>query len=146
VPVVKKIIFKKNPLAICQGIFCFKQVLALAVLLSTSTSLFAQAKIKINESKKNFGFVKRGTLVKNIYEIENTGNQPLIITDAEVQCSCTEVEFPKQPILPGQTARISVLFNTTSVYGRQDRIVFIKSNADGSEELKLRFKGIVSNK
>src|SRR5690606_5712575 len=132
-------IFKKNPLANCKGIFCFKQVLALAVILFTSSSLFAQAKIKLDEAKKNFGFVKRGTLVKNIYEIENIGNQPLIITAAEVQCSCTEVEFPKQPILPGQKATISVLFNTTSVYGRQDRIVLLKSNADGLKDLKLRF-------
>ena len=106
---------------------------------------FAQPRIKVTEAKKNFGFVKRGTLVKNEYEIINAGNQPLIITDAEVSCSCTTVDFPKQPVLPGQKVIVVVSFNTATVYGRQDRVVLIGSN-DPKGPVKLRYKGNVSNK
>lgn len=109
------------------------------------TKSFSQAQIKVTDAKKNFGFVQRGTLVKNEFEITNTGNAPLIINDAEVSCSCTTVEFPKQPILPNQTVTVNVNFNTTSVYGRQDRVVIIHSNAQNGDA-KLRYKGTVSNK
>jgi len=106
---------------------------------------FSQAQIKVADDKKNFGFVKRGALVKNEFEITNAGNAPLLINDAEVSCSCTTVEFPKKPILPNETFTVIVNFNTASVYGRQDRIVVLHSNATNSE-VKLRYKGIVSNR
>ena len=95
------------------------------------------------EAKKNFGFVKRGEIIKNDYEICNTGTSPLIITDTEISCSCTTVDFPKQPILPGQKSKITLIFNTTTVYGRQDRIVYLNSN-DPKSPHKLRYKGTVS--
>jgi hypothetical protein len=126
------------------GIFYLKPLLT-ALVLIVSLTCFSQPKLKVSDAKKNFGFVKRGTLIKNEYEITNAGNQPLIITYAEVSCSCTTVDYPKQPVLPNNTATITVSFNTATVYGRQDRVVYISSN-DPKGPVKLRYKGIVSNK
>ena len=107
--------------------------------------LTAQAKIKVVEPKVNFGSVKRGEMIKNTFEIVNTGNQPLLLTGADVSCSCTTVDFPKEPILPGEKTIVTVNFNTTTVYGRQDRVVMLNSN-DPSGPAKLRYKGTVSQK
>ena len=104
----------------------------------------AQAEIKLDDSKQNFGYVKRGKLVTCLYEITNTGDQPLLLKSAEVSCSCTEVEFSKQPVLPGQKTTVIVRFDTKTVYGRQDRVVALESNAK-TNPVKLRYKGIVSN-
>jgi hypothetical protein len=134
----------KNPLGITQGIFYLRKLAFLSFFLYFG-QVFSQAKLEVVESKKNFGFVKRGELVKNNYEISNIGNEPLLITDAEVSCSCTTVDFPKQPLLPGQKAIITVNFNTATVYGRQDRVVYLHSN-DPKGETKLRYKGTVSAK
>ncbi len=106
---------------------------------------FSQAQLKIEDVKKNFGFVKRGTVVKSFYSVRNIGNKPLLISHAEVSCSCTQVDFPKQPLLPNDTALIVIHFDTKTVYGRQDRYVFIHSN-DFNSPLKLRYKGVVSDK
>jgi hypothetical protein len=134
----------RNPHGNTVGIFCFRKlVFFLAVLFSTSC--FSQARLEVREAKKNFGFVKRGELVKNEFEITNAGNEPLLIKDVEISCSCTTVDFPKQPILPGQKEKVSVNFNTTTVYGRQDRVVYLISN-DPKSPAKLRYKGTVSNK
>ncbi|MDI1355515.1 MAG: DUF1573 domain-containing protein [bacterium] len=135
---------KKNPLGIAKGIFCLR-TFAVLLLFSISLPAISQPKIVITDSKKNFGSVKRGTLVKNSYELENAGDQPLLITDMEVSCSCTSTEYTKQPILPGQKTTLVITFNTASVYGRQDRLVFLKSNAPGAD-VKLRFKGFVQDK
>lgn len=115
------------------------------LLMINSNSFFSQAKLEIAEAKKSFGTVKKGELVKLEYDISNTGNAPLIITDAEVACSCTSVEFPKQPVLPGQQARVVVSFDTKTVYERQDRIVYLQSN-DPKSPTKIRFKGFVQKK
>lgn len=102
----------------------------------------AQPELKFADTKKSFGFVKKGELVKLEFEFSNTGNQPLIITEARVECSCTTVDFPKQPIAPAQKAKVTVSFDTKSVYDRQDRIVEMVSNAKNSNQ-KIRFKGVV---
>lgn len=103
---------------------------------------YAQPQLKFTDTKKSFGFVKKGELVTIEFDVTNTGNQPAIITEAKVECSCTTVEFPKQPIAPNQTAKIIVKFDTKTVYDRQDRIVEIISNAKNSTQ-KIRFKGVV---
>lgn len=106
------------------------------------TVVKSQAVLKFTDTKKNFGFVKKGEVVKLEYDFTNLGNQPLIITEAKVECSCTSVEFPKQPLAPNQSGKVIVSFDTKSVYDRQDRIVEIISNAKNASQ-KIRFKGVV---
>lgn len=121
-----------------RGAFCL-------FLLFIGTTSFAQPQLKFKNLKKNFGFVKKGEVVTIEFEFVNSGNQPALITEAKVECSCTTVEFPKQPIAPGQSEKIVVKFDTKSVYDRQDRIVEIISNAKTVSQ-KIRFKGVVLNK
>lgn len=124
----------KNP-SNFRGVFCL-------CLFFLGLQFYAQPQLKFTEIKKNFGFVKKGEIVKIEYNYTNTGNQPLIISNAIVECSCTTVDFPKQPIMPNQTAIITVSFDTKSVYDRQDRIVEIVSNSKTPQQ-KIRFKGVV---
>jgi len=107
-----------------------------------SLAAFSQAKIKFADSKQNFGFVKKGEKVVLQYDFSNAGNQPLIITDAKVECSCTTVKWPKEPIAPGQKGVVEVTFDTAPTYDRQDRAVEIISNAQSSPH-KIRYKGVV---
>lgn len=139
----------KDPLGNAKGIFYFR-IFFFVIFLTSFTKSFSQTTfvhphLVVTEAKKNFGSVKRGEVVKNEYEIRNTGKEPLIISGAEVPCSCTTVDFPKQPILFGETVKVVVTFNTASVYGRQDRVVYLISN-DPEGPQKLRYKGTVSNK
>jgi hypothetical protein len=117
----------------------------IAFTLLFSLSGFAQAKLEIADAKKSFGFVKKGELVKVEYDISNKGNQPLLISDVEISCSCTTVDYPKQPIAPGQSAKVTVNFDTKTVYDRQDRTVNLISN-DPHSPHKLRYKGVVLTK
>lgn len=103
---------------------------------------FAQTQLKFTDTKKSFGFVKKGEIVTMEFDFVNIGNQPAIITESKVECSCTTVDFPKQPIAPNQSAKIIVKFDTKTVYDRQDRTVEIISNAKNFNQ-KLRFKGVV---
>ena len=118
-----------------------RYLLATFILLA-ALSTPAQSKIKFSDVKKNFGFVKKGEKVVLQYEFTNTGNQPLIISEAKAECSCTSVNWPKEPIAPGQKGLIEVTFDTASTYDRQDRTVAVYSNARSSPD-KIRFKGVV---
>lgn len=133
----------ENPPGI-RGIF-YLRTFFLFLFLITALHDFSQSQLKFSDSKKNFGFVKKGEVVVIDYEFTNEGSQPLIITEAKVECSCTSVDFPKQPIAPQEKNKITVKFDTKSVYDRQDRIVEIFSNAKNSP-VSIRFKGVVLKK
>ena len=124
----------KNP-SNFRGVFCL-------VFFLLTYAFFAQPQIKFIDAKKSFGFVKKGELVTLNFEYKNIGNEPLIITDAKVECSCTTIDFTKQPIAPNQKGTIIVKFDTKSVYDRQDRVVEIISNSINNQQ-KIRFKGVV---
>ncbi|MGZ3899111.1 MAG: DUF1573 domain-containing protein [Bacteroidia bacterium] len=122
-----------------------KIILLLIALCCFTFKGISQAKLQIKDAKKNFGFVKKGEVVKIEYDITNTGDQPLIITGTDISCSCTTVDYPKQPIAPAQSVKVIVSFDTKSVYDRQDRTVDLLSN-DPKSPHKIRYKGIVLNK
>ena len=128
-----------------RGIFYLRTFFLLALFYFGAESLIAQAKIKFDDAKKNFGFVTKGEVVSLDYTFINEGDAPLIISETKVECSCTSVDFPKQPIAPKQSGKITVKFDTKTVYDRQDRIVEVISNASNSPA-KIRFKGVVLKK
>lgn len=98
--------------------------------------------LTFDESKHNFGFIRQGEIVSHEYTFTNTGDAPLIISDCEVACECTKVDFPKTPIAPKGTGKIKVTFDSKSAIDRQDRDVIVKSNASNSPTT-VSFKCVV---
>lgn len=105
---------------------------------------FAQAKIKFEEKSFKFPKTKEGEQLKHDYIFINEGNQPLIISDIKVACTCTTFEFPKKPIMPNQKGVISVKFDTHNKYAWQNRTLEIYSNAINNPEV-IRFKVMIEN-
>ncbi len=94
----------------------------------------------------DFGTLKEGPVAEHIFEFTNTGKEPLIIQNASASCGCTTPDWPKEPILPGKTGKISVRYNTQGRVSPFTKEVFIQSNAfipDGKERYELHIKGTV---
>jgi hypothetical protein len=121
------------------------KIRTLLFLIALPVISFSQAKIKFADAKQNFGFVKKGEKVNLTYQFTNEGDQPLIISEAKAECSCTSVTWTKEPVAPGQKGSVIVVFDTAPTYDRQDRIVEVFSN-DPKSPNKIRFKGVVLNK
>ncbi len=81
------------------------------------------------EDEFDFGDIHQGDKVKHTFTFENTGNEPLLITNVQVTCGCTASEWPREPIAPGEEASITILFNSAGKMGRQNKIITIVSNA-----------------
>jgi hypothetical protein len=117
----------------------------LSLLISVPLISLGQAKIKFTDAKQSFGFIKKGEKVNLVYEFTNEGNQPLLVTDAKAECSCTSVSWTKEPVAPLQKGSVTVVFDTAPTYDRQDRTVEVFSN-DPKSPAKIRFKGVVLTK
>ena len=80
--------------------------LAAPVLEADSSATVASSKpsttIALSESTFDFGTIKKGDKVEHVYEVTNTGKNPLVISAVTPGCGCTAGEFTKEPILPGK--------------------------------------------
>lgn len=125
--------------------------MALAVVAAFTTgSVVAQevaggAKIEFKKDTHDYGDIKYGADGTCIFEFKNTGNAPLIISDAKGSCGCTVPEWPKEPINPGKTGTITVKYDTKRP-GAINKSVTITSNASNEPTKILRIKGNVGAK
>ena len=78
----------------------------------------------------NFGKIVQGEKVHHEFKFTNTGKSPLIITNATATCGCTIPEPPKEPIKPGESNVIKVVFNSDGKMGMQDKIITVTSNGN----------------
>jgi hypothetical protein len=81
------------------------------------------------DDKHDFGDITQGDKVEHIFKFENTGNEPLIISNVQVTCGCTAPEWPRDPIAPGEEGSITIRFNSAGKMGLQNKVITIVSNA-----------------
>lgn len=101
------------------------------------------------ETKHDFGKIMDGDKVEHIFKFKNTGKEPLVISNAKGSCGCTAPIWPKEPIKPGDTGEIKVVYNSKNkgkVGGKpENKNVTITANTN-PVETRLFMTGIVDKK
>ncbi|MDX1447051.1 DUF1573 domain-containing protein, partial [Lishizhenia sp.] len=111
----------------------FTLSLAIAAIFAVNTVVAQEvvdgAQIEFEKTLHDYGTIEHGG--NGVYEFvfTNTGNQPLMISNAKGSCGCTVPSCPKEPIAPGASAEIKVKYDTNRV-GPINKSVTITSNAD----------------
>lgn len=78
----------------------------------------------------DFGDIKQDTENEKIFSFKNTGKEPLLITSAKGSCGCTVPEYPKEPIAPGESGNIKVVYSPGKQEFKQTKSVTITANTD----------------
>lgn len=123
-------------------------ILAGGVIVMNLLSVPGRAQTKAPEAEMTFqqevydyGTIQQGSKGDCEFKFTNTGSGPLIISDARGSCQCTVPNWPKKPVLPGETASIQVHYNTNRP-GPINKTVTITANIEGGTRV-LRIKGMV---
>ena len=85
--------------------------------------------VQMIDSVYDFKKVTDGENVVFSYRFRNTGKNPLIISSATASCGCTVPEKPEEPIKPGETGFLKVVFNSKGRAGQVHKEVTVVSNA-----------------
>jgi hypothetical protein len=85
--------------------------------------------VQVLQTTYTFDTTAEGQKVEHNFSFKNTGNKPLIVIKATASCGCTIADKPEQPILPGDTGLIKVIFNTTGKKGHNHKTITVESNA-----------------
>ena len=122
------------------GLFLFFAV-AVNAQESAKVESAGGAEITFDSEVIDYGTIAQNADGVRTFKFTNTGNAPLIISNAKGSCGCTVPTWPKQPINPGEKAEIKVKYATNRV-GPINKSVTVTSNA-GTPTKVLRIKGNV---
>lgn len=114
----------------------------LLIVLNSALGFGQAAEFSLTEPLFKFPKTKEGVVLEHTFVVTNTGSSPLIISDYSVECKCTKVVLPQEPILPGKKGEIKIIFDTEGKFYQQDRIVLLSANTKKKVH-KLRFKVFV---
>ena len=89
--------------------------------------------ISFTETTFDFGTVEEGTIVTHVFTFTNTGQEPLVLSDLKGSCGCTVPQWPREPLAPGETASITVEFNSKNKIGKRNQRVTVTANTNPAQ-------------
>ena len=85
-------------------------------------------KFDFEEITYDLGTIESGESVTHEFKFKNSGDKDLIISQAKGSCGCTQPEYPKDPIAPGDEGVIKVTFNSTGISGQITKNITLIAN------------------
>ena len=97
--------------------------------------------VSMDRPEKDFGNIPLNEKREHVFKLVNTGNKPLVVYDVVTSCSCTKAEYSMEPVRPGDTLYLKVIYNAEDK-GRFRKNLTVYCNAEDSP-LKLTVVGTV---
>ncbi len=91
------------------------------------------AEIKFDKMVYDFGRITEGDVVKTQFKFTNTSKVVLLISHAQPSCGCTVPTTPKDPVKPGESNVIDVVFNSIGKRGETIKTIAITANTKPRE-------------
>lgn len=131
-----------------RNIIHFVTLLVLAASMQTPAE--AQVKvsrnIELNSDIHDFGDILLGSgPVSCSFSVKNVGKEPVAIYSVVSSCGCTDVEWTKAPIKPGETGKISVTYSNNEAPLPFDKNLTAYFS-DSKKPVILRLRGVCHEK
>jgi hypothetical protein len=97
--------------------------------------------IKFAKLVHDYGTIQKEADGNCEFEFQNTGKEPLVLSDVRSSCGCTVPQWTREPILPNKKGTIKVHYDTKRV-GMINKTITVLSNAKTSS-IVLRIQGNV---
>ena len=127
-----------------------KFLIAISLILGTMTFAVAQnAPVEAPQTEQfvvsgpvmnldttvvDYGTIDQHSEPLRLLKFTNTGDEPLVITNARGSCGCTVPTWPKEPVMPGEVSQIEVRYATNRV-GPFTKTITLTTNEIGDPKV-----------
>ena len=118
------------------------QIQAQATVTEPQANPDSKAKLTWESDVCDYGTIDQGAEPLRVVKFTNTGTEPLIISGAKGSCGCTVPNWPKEPIMPGETSQIEIRYDTNRV-GSINKTVTVTSNDPAGKHV-IQVKGTIN--
>ena len=95
--------------------------------------------VSVNQTEIDFDTFPKTEKQERSFVLTNTGNQLLVVHDVVTSCGCTKVEYSKQPVRPGETLELKVIYEAEDT-GHFNKSIKVYCNVENSP-LRLKVRG-----
>lgn len=113
--------------------------LYLEIITGKSETKQVVTTVSVGQAEKDFGKFPYSRKQEYTFLLTNTGNSVLAVQDVTTSCGCTKAEYRKEPVRPGDTLEVKVIYEADAA-GYFDKVETIYCNAENSP-ISLRIKG-----
>jgi len=100
------------------------------------------ALVQFDKEYHNYGEIMPGSDGTCSFTVINIGNEPLLLENCKGSCGCTIPFCQKAPIMPGDSTKVDVKYDTNRI-GPINKSITIMSNAVNEPVKVLRIMGSV---
>jgi hypothetical protein len=91
----------------------------------------------------DFGQVKQGEIASHDFTLKNDSGKTLNVTNVSTSCGCTASAIEKKVLAPGESAKISVKFNSKGYNGPVQQFVYASTDKSLDPIIKFTIKADV---
>lgn len=95
--------------------------------------------IQADRTSADLGSFARSEEQKVVFNLKNTGRHLLVVHDVTTSCGCITVDYPKEPVRPGDVLPLTVTYRADEA-GYFSKTATVYCNAEGAP-LVLNVKG-----
>ncbi len=111
-----------------------------------NTPVGAKTSVSFEKLDHDFGNIAQNSSNNYVFTFTNTGNEPLIITNAKGSCGCTVPRWPKEPIAPGESGELEIIYKPGKQKNQQTKSITVTANTEPEKTvLKVKANVIVEN-
>lgn len=91
--------------------------------------------VTTDQTSHDFGVILAGSEVTHSFRITNSGVDPLEIATIKSNCGCIVPKWPREPVPPGGSITLEILFKTLALEGSQEHQVTMVANTIPKETI-----------
>lgn len=100
-------------------------------------------KLVCDEPVYNFGTVDQTAVITNMFLIRNEGDLTYVHKYVHTSCSCTKGRIDRRMIGPGETAKLTVVYEAKNRSGAQKKVLRMIPTNSADPALVLYMEGFV---
>ena len=100
------------------------------VVNTSSAVLYDGPAIRFDTLDCDFGRVYDEEIVGWYFKYVNVGSKNLLLLNVTASCGCTVPSYSKEPIPPGESGEIKVVFDARGRQGYQNKSVTVETNGN----------------
>jgi hypothetical protein len=101
-----------------------------ASVIETDNQAIKEPEMSFEHQTHDFGKITEGESVEHTFKFKNTGVGDLVISSCTASCGCTVPQWPREPIAPGKSGEIKVVFNSAGKGGLVSKDITILANTN----------------
>ncbi|HEX5150907.1 MAG TPA: DUF1573 domain-containing protein [Parafilimonas sp.] len=99
--------------------------------------------IKWKDTLINFGSIRAHDSVNLKFEFTNVGKTLLFVFNTRTTCGCTITDAPKEPVSPGNSGFINVIFKSGNQTGEINKRIVVVTNTKNGHHSNLIIRGMI---